>query len=282
MATTTQFSLQTIKNIIWVFLGISCLLLALIFMISQSKKVVEVVEVEQQAQDAARPVQSEKVAMGVSLGTLTQEVPPLMLKQREAIIGDHEPEFRGSKFLSDHKKNSTLQVMQVEEEDVIRTYLNKREDRNQFQYFRLEREGQATKFVLTYGNFKDSNQLKNHMNSVDLQLPTSVKPTIVSFSSYEDLVNDLGTDEVSSGLKLRPVNLTKAALPVLPARPTNTLQSPTVTGGTTTTVRQTDPNTKQEKIKTETSQVTPSQSSPQEQKPPTSRQQQDTQVVDPF
>lgn len=282
-----HLSQHTVKNITWVVLGVLCLLLALVFAVSQSKKEVEVVEIEQQAQDAARPVQIEKVAMDVNLGALTTEVPPLMLKQREINIADHAKEFRGSKFLTDNKKLWTYEILQAEEEDVIRTFLNQRDDRGEFQYFRLENEGKPTKFVLTYGKAKSTEELKSKIGSLSLNLPDSIKPKIVTFAEYEKFVNDLGTDEISTGLKLKPVNLTKAPLPVVIERPRSTPSSsssnPELSAGTTTTIRQTDPSTQQQKVQTESSRVPAQQPAVQEQRSaPAKPQASESQIIDPF
>lgn len=291
MATAAPIAWQTVRNFIWLLFGAVCVILALIFWVSQSKKAeVEVIEIEQQAQDAARPVQSEKVGVDPNLGTLIEEVRPIVLQQRTVTSDGHEAEFRGSKFLSEHQKSWTLQVMRVGEEDIIRSYLDKREDRKQFQYFRLQSAGQAEQFVLTYGIYKNVNDVLDKTASIDLQLPEKIKTTPEKFTSYTALVNDLGADEMSSGLKLKTVNLTRAALPVVPLRPTMVprANAEALTGGTTTTIRQTDPVTQQQKVQTERSQTQEPSHQPlpslQEQRStaPSRPQPNDSQVVDPF
>lgn len=290
MATAAPIAWQTVRNFIWLLFGAVCLILALIFWVSQSKKTeVEVIQIEQQAQDAARPVQLEKVGVDLNLGTMIEEVRPIILQQRIVTSDGHEAEFRGSKFLSEHQKSWTLQVMKVGEEDIIRSYLDKREDRKHFQYFRLQVAGQAEQFVLTYGVYKNVNEVLEKTSSIDLQLPENLKTTPEKFSSYTKMVNDLGADEMSSGLKLKTVNLTRAALPVMPLRPTLPQRShpDNLTGGTTTTIRQTDPITQQQKVQTERSQAAPIQQplpSLQEQRstPIARPQPNENQVVDPF
>ena len=288
MAVTAPNIWQTVRHFIWLLFGAGCLLLALIFWVTQSKKLdVEIIEVEQQAQEAIRPVNSEKVGNEASLGTMVDEVRPIVLKQRVLSSDGHEAEFRGSKFLSEHQKSWTLQLMKVREEDIIRSYLDKREDRKKFQYFRLQAEGQVEQFVLTYGSFKDVKEVLDKTAAINFQLPAEIKTSPEKFSSYTSLVNDLGADELSSGLKLRTVHLTKAPLPVVIERPQIT-NSPDRTStdlgaGTTTTIRQTDPKTQQQKTHTESSRVPAHQPSLQEQRSTPIRQQHnEAQVVDPF
>lgn len=286
MSHSAAFTWQTVRNFIWLLFAAACLLLALILWASQLKhKEVEVIEFEKQAQEAARPVQSQTVGMDTNLATFTNEVRPIVLKQRVTSSGDHAPEFRGSKFLSESQKSWTLQVMKVQEEDIIRSYLDKREDRKKFQYFRLQEEGQPEQFVLTYGIYKDVKEVLNKTNQLDLQLPDAIKTLPEKFSTYAPLVNDLGTDEISSGLKLRPVNLTRAALPVIPSRalnvPSTSSTSDVVKGGTTTTIKQTDQKSQQQNVRTETSHV-PSSLQEQRTSPTPRPQSSDSQVIDPF
>ncbi len=206
---------QNVQQYIWLVGGIVCLLLAFIFwVITDSKKLVEV---EKSADsDAPVQIQPEKVATTPNLGTLADEVRPLDLTTRTVASGEHEPEFRGTKFINENKKQWTLEIFRASDEDIIKNFLKNRSDRNKFIYFRLSGEQQAEQYVLVYGTFKRSDDAIQQLTQINLQLPESIKPQPQQFSSYAPLVNDLGADEMKGGNnQLYEVRLRPAALPTI-------------------------------------------------------------------
>ncbi|QNX09038.1 hypothetical protein IC784_01720 [Acinetobacter seifertii] len=206
---------QNVQQYIWLVSGIACLLLAFIFwVITDSKKLVEV----EKAADSDAPVQiqPEKVATTPNLGALADEVRPLDLTTRTVASGEHEPEFRGTKFINENKKQWTLEIFRASDEDIIKNFLKNRSDRNKFIYFRLSGEQQAEQYVLVYGTFKRSDDAIQQLTQINLQLPESIKPQPQQFSSYASLVNDLGADEMKGGNnQLYEVRLRPAALPTI-------------------------------------------------------------------
>ncbi|NUF53663.1 hypothetical protein HUN16_15030 [Acinetobacter seifertii] len=206
---------QNVQQYIWLVGGIACLLLAFIFwVITDSKKLVEV---EKSADsDAPVQIQPEKVATTPNLGALADEVRPLDLTTRTVASGEHEPEFRGTKFINENKKQWTLEIFRASDEDIIKNFLKNRSDRNKFIYFRLSGEQQAEQYVLVYGTFKRSDDAIQQLTQINLQLPESIKPQPQQFSSYASLVNDLGADEMKGGNnQLYEVRLRPAALPTI-------------------------------------------------------------------
>ncbi len=190
-----------------------CLLL-FFWVITDSKKLVEV----EKSADSEAPVQiqPEKVATTPNLGALADEVRPLDLTTRTVASGEHEPEFRGTKFINENKKQWTLELFRASDEDIIKNFLKNRTDRNKFIYFRLSGEQQAEQYVLVYGTFKRSEDAIQQLTQINLQLPESVKPQPQQFSSYASLVNDLGADEMKGGNnQLYEVRLRPAALPTI-------------------------------------------------------------------
>ncbi|QNX34059.1 hypothetical protein IC788_01535 [Acinetobacter seifertii] len=206
---------QNVQQYIWLVGGIACLLLAFIFwVITDSKKLVEV---EKSADsDAPVQIQPEKVATTPNLGALADEVRPLDLTTRTVASGEHESEFRGTKFINENKKQWTLEIFRASDEDIIKNFLKNRSDRNKFIYFRLSGEQQAEQYVLVYGTFKRSDDAIQQLTQINLQLPESIKPQPQQLSSYAPLVNDLGADEIKGGNnQLYEVRLRPAALPTI-------------------------------------------------------------------
>lgn len=204
---------QNVQQYIWLVGGIVCLFLAFIFWVmTDSKKLVEV----EKAADSDMPVQiqPEKVATTANLGALADEVRPLDLTTRTVASGQHEAEFRGTKFINENKKQWTLELFRASDEDIIKNFLKNRTDRNKFIYFRLSGEKQSEQYVLTYGVFKRSEDAIQQLTQLNLDLPESIKPQPQQFSIYAPLVNDLGADEMKGGIsQTYEVRLRPAALP---------------------------------------------------------------------
>ncbi len=204
---------QNVQQYIWLVGGIVCLFLAFIFWVmTDSKKLVEV----EKAADSDAPVQiqPEKVATTANLGALADEVRPLDLTTRTVASGQHEAEFRGTKFINENKKQWTLELFRASDEDIIKNFLKNRPERNKFIYFRLSGDKQSEQYVLTYGVFKRSEDAIQQLSQLNLDLPESIKPQPQQFSTYAPLVNDLGADEMKGGMsQTYEVRLRPAALP---------------------------------------------------------------------
>ncbi len=204
---------QNVQQYIWLVGGIVCLFLAFLFWVmTDSKKLVEV----EKSADSDTPVQiqPEKVATTANLGALADEVRPLDLTTRTVASGQHEAEFRGTKFINENKKQWTLELFRASDEDIIKNFLKNRTDRNKFIYFRLSGDKQSEQYVLSYGVFKRSEDAIQELTQLNLDLPESIKPQPQQFSTYASLVNDLGADEMKGGMsQTYEVRLRPAALP---------------------------------------------------------------------
>ncbi|RZH30007.1 hypothetical protein EXD98_07615 [Acinetobacter pittii] len=204
---------QNVQQYIWLVGGIVCLLLAFIFWVMTDSK--KLVEVEKSADsDAPVQIQPEKVATTANLGALADEVRPLDLTTRTVASGQHEAEFRGTKFINENKKQWTLELFRASDEDIIKNFLKNRPERNKFIYFRLSGDKQSEQYVLTYGVFKRSEDAIQQLTQLNLDLPESIKPQPQQFSTYAPLVNDLGADEMKGSIsQTYEVRLRPAALP---------------------------------------------------------------------
>ena len=284
---------QDVKQAIWLSLGVACLVLIFIFWIMQSKErqTKELTPIEVKNEQEQSVTQQQSVLLDKKIGTFQEEVPPIDLLKRNALAGDHEPEFRGSAFIAENKNVWTLQLLKVAEEDVIRSYLDGREDRSQFHYFRLDdQKHNNVQYVLTYGVFKNAQAAIEEAQKVSFGLPKSVKVLPEKFNAYADMVNDLGSDENNSTIKLQSILLTRAAVPkVREVEPQATAESTFATqslGGTTTTIQRTDESGEVQSSDTEHSQVKPGQNPTSA---PTSNQnsngaerQMPVEIIDPF
>src|SRR5690554_3516386 len=212
MAAASQSVKQRVQNSIWLVCGALCLPLAINFWAITDRD--ELVEVEKAPESEVElQIQPAKVAATAHLGAFIDEVKRLEQTKRLTASGLHEPEFRGTKFISEQRKNQTIELFRVSEEDIIKGFLKKQADRQNFLYIRLSGENRAEQYVLLYGNYKNTSQAQSALEQLALQLPASVKPVVTSFMDYLPFVNDLGAEEVSLNNKLYEVALKPAALP---------------------------------------------------------------------
>lgn len=99
-----------------------CLLIPCFYfwVITDNKKLVEV---EKSADsDAPVQIQPEKVATTPNLGALADEVRPLDLTTRTVASGEHEPEFRGTKFINENKNNGRLSYSELLMKTSLKTF----------------------------------------------------------------------------------------------------------------------------------------------------------------
>lgn len=149
------------------------------------------------------------------LGMLFNAVPALDLNKQIVVVGQRAPEFRGTEFIQTNASHWTLQVMKVSQESVVKTYLLQRKDKQRFQYFRVV-EGSQEHYLLTYGNFTTVQTAMGALQTMQFDLPNSVKAFPERFSTYQSSVKDQGSEERMSGMakKVRQILLKPVAIPI--------------------------------------------------------------------
>ncbi|OTG67558.1 hypothetical protein [Acinetobacter silvestris] len=215
--TATQVNWQKIRQYIWLIGGLLCLFIALIFWAITDTK--DLVSVENPIEENQVQIQPEKVAATIHLGSLMDEVRPLELTTRVVTSGNHEAEFRGTKFIQENQKNWTLELFRANKEDVIKAFLLKQPDQKNLIYFRLSGENKSEQYVVVYGVFKNEDVAKAQLTQFKIILPASIQPKAIQFGQYSDSINDLGSEELQGSNKLYEVKLKAAALPIIDEMP---------------------------------------------------------------
>lgn len=213
---------RQIRQFPWLSVGwltIGCAILVICFLLWVSLQLAQRMTVEL-TDTAADTASADQVAvlpdrLEGELGMLFDAVPALDLSKPVAVVGQRAPEFRGTEFIKANASNWTLQVMKVSQESVVKTYLAQRKDRQRFQYFRVV-EGTQEYYLLTYGNFTTVQTAMGALQTMQFELPPSVKAFPERFSTYQPSVKDQGAEERMSGLsqKVRQIVLTPVAIPV--------------------------------------------------------------------
>lgn len=203
---------QKVQHYFWLVCGVCCLFAALIFWaITDSDAVIEV---EKKPETKVQlQIQPEKVATMTHLGALSDEVKPLDLNTRTIVNANHEPEFRGTKFVNEAKKQHAIELFRVSNEAILKSFLKKQPDRKSFIYLRISGENQPEQYVLLYGQYKTAAEANQALSTLNLNLPASVKPEVVPIQQYVSLVNNLGSEELASNQKLYEIRLKNVPLP---------------------------------------------------------------------
>lgn len=203
---------QKVQHYFWLVCGVCCLFAALIFWaITDSDAVIEV---EKKPETKVQlQIQPEKVATMTHLGALSDEVKPLDLNTRTIVNANHEPEFRGTKFVNEAKKQHAIELFRVSNEAILKSFLKKQPDRKPFIYLRISGENQPEQYVLLYGQYKTAAEANQALSTLNLNLPASVKPEVVPIQQYVSLVNNLGSEELASNQKLYEIRLKNVPLP---------------------------------------------------------------------
>lgn len=205
---------QRIQNILWIVCGLLSLFFALVFWaISDQQE--EVTIVKEPESEVELHIQPEKVASTRHLGAMLDEVKPIEMIQRVVATGDHGTEFRGTKFIEEHKRNYTIELFRVTEEDVVKNFFKYKEKRDQLIYIRLSGEDLPEQYVALYGHYPNEEAARSELAQMSLGLPESVKPQVKAFSDYVPYVNDMGSEESTSSAKVYAVRLNAVPLPRL-------------------------------------------------------------------
>lgn len=145
---------------------------------------------------------------------LHTEVRPIKF---DAVIRDmrnYPKEFKDSRFIKANNGKWTVQVMNVVEHEVVTDYLNSRDDRDKFNYFRIVDAHNQKRFVVTYGVFGSVQEAVGAAKVVNFNLPKDVKAFPEEFKVYAPQM-----DEYEVTPPLRDVGKTAAREVKLNATP---------------------------------------------------------------
>ncbi len=155
---------------------------------SLSILVVDITIVAFKGRNAAKEPSIQDVFQGeihefsADLGQLNSIVPPTNYFATPP--ENHGPQYRTADWLKRQGSLAwTLQVMASEDEDLVKSYLAKRDDKEQFAYF-LHREGEKTEFVVVFGNFVTMELALGVAETTDFSLPEGVRAGPEKFMTY--------------------------------------------------------------------------------------------------
>lgn len=192
---------------------------ALVWMLSQTPAMGAKIENEpvsapkMLADDFEQPLKIE------SLHELDTDVQPISFDATVRDLRNYPDEFKDKRYLLANKGKWTVQVMNVAENDVIVSYLEGREDREKFAYFRYLDEENQVRYMLTYGIMSSPQEAVGAAKLIDFKLPANVRVLPEEINRYVGIIDNYERPDPVKDLstkRTRAVNLkpTKREIPV--------------------------------------------------------------------
>lgn len=192
---------------------------ALIWMLSQTPAMGAKIKNAPISAPQALSVELEQPLSIESLHELDTDVQPISFDATIRDLRNYPDEFKDKRYLLANKGKWTVQVMNVAENEVIVSYLEGREDRDKFAYFRyLDDENQA-RYMLTYGLMSSPQEAVGATKLIDFKLPADVRVLPEEINRYVSIIDNyerpVAIKDLSSK-RIRSVNLkpTKREVPV--------------------------------------------------------------------
>lgn len=135
---------------------------------------------------------SERIS---KLNDLSDDVKPIEFKTVVRDMRDYPPEFKDKIFINKNKGKWTLQVMNVSEHDIIRDYLNSRDDRDKFAYFRYSDKNNKSRYILTYDVVASLDEATILASEIDFTLPKNVKVEPEEIKRYASMIDSYERSE---------------------------------------------------------------------------------------
>ena len=153
------------------------------------------------------------------LHELDNEVTPVSFDPLVRDMRQHPKEFIDKQFLKNNAGKWTVQVMDVSEYEVITEYLNNRDDRSKFAYFRYRDENDKPRYILTYDVFPSAQMAMGAAKLIDFNLPANIRVIPEEIDRYLSVIENYelsGQIQDLNTKKTRKVNLqpTRRVVPV--------------------------------------------------------------------
>ena len=210
------------QALIWlvmtVLLGVAT---ALVWMFSQTPAVGARIENAPIAAPEALITELKQPLAVEALHELDTDVQPINFEETVRDLRNYPDEFKDKRYLMANKGKWTVQVMNVGENDVIVSYLEGREDREKFSYFRYRDEDKQLRYMLIYGLMGSPQEAVGAAKLVDFGLPADVRVLPEEINRYVGIIDnyerplpikDLSTKRTRS-VRLKP---TQREVPVRP------------------------------------------------------------------
>ncbi|WP_201533489.1 hypothetical protein [Psychrobacter ciconiae] len=211
------------QALIWLMMTIILgVVTALVWMVNQTPKVKTKIENAPLAATAP-PLETEltQPTRVEPLHELDSDVQPISFEDTVRDLRNYPDEFKDKSYLLANKGKWTVQVMNVAENDVVVSYLEGRDDRDKFSYFRYRDEDNQLRYMLVYGLMGSPQEAMGAAKLVDFGLPANVRVIPEEINRYVNIIDNYERPQPIKDLsskRTRTVKLqpTKREVPVRP------------------------------------------------------------------
>lgn len=200
------------QALIWLMMALLLgIVTALVWMFSQTSAIGAQIENAPIATPQATVDELKQPLSIESLHELDTDVQPIDFAATVRDLRNYPDEFKDKRYLSANKGKWTVQVMNVAENEVIVSYLEGRDDREKFAYFRYLDENKQMRYMLTYGIMSSPQEAVGAAKLIDFNLPADVRVLPEEINRYVSIIDnyerpepikDLGNQRARS-VKLR-------------------------------------------------------------------------------
>ncbi|MEN6669447.1 hypothetical protein AAJP47_03625 [Psychrobacter sp. B38] len=192
---------------------------ALIWMLSQTPAMGAKIENAPISAPQTLSTELEQPLKIESLHELDTDVQPISFDTTVRDLRNYPDEFKDKRYLLANKGKWTVQVMNVAENDVIVSYLQGREDRDKFAYFRYLDDEKQVRYMLTYGVMSSPQEAVGAAKLIDFKLPNNVRVLPEEMNRYVGIIDNYERPDPVKDLsakRTRSVNLkpTRREVPV--------------------------------------------------------------------
>ena len=208
------------QALIWLMMALLLgVLTALVWMFSQTSAIGAQIENAPISTPQATVDELKQPLSIESLHELDTDVQPIDFEATVRDLRNYPVEFKDKRYLSANKGKWTVQVMNVAENEVIVSYLEGREDREKFAYFRYLDEDKQLRYMLTYGIMSSPQEAVGAAKLIDFGLPADVRVLPEEINRYVNIIDNYERPEAITDLgnkRARSVNLqrTQREIPV--------------------------------------------------------------------
>ena len=192
---------------------------ALIWMVSQTPAMGAKIENAPISAPQTSSTELEQPLKIESLHELDTDVQPISFDTTVLDLRNYPKEFKDKRYLLANKGKWTVQVMNVAENEVIVSYLEGRDDRDKFAYFRYLDDEKQVRYMLIYGIMSSPQEAVGAAKLVDFKLPNNVRVLPEEINRYVGIIDNYERPDPVKDLstkRTRSVNLkpTKREVPV--------------------------------------------------------------------
>ena len=248
-SSTTQPARQSYRRqaLIWLMMTlVLAVVTALVWMFNQTPSMTtEIENAPLSAPQLLTPELMQPLTIE-ALHELDNDVQPISFDTSIRDLRSYPDEFKDKRYLLANKGKWTVQVMNVAENDVVVSYLEGRDDREKFAYFRYLDEDNQLRYMLTYGLMSSPQEAVGGAKLIDFNLPANVRVLPEEISRYISIIDDYERQDPVKDLsarRARAVNLKPTRREVPPRRQKETLAESNSTRAVASTDRASDTST---------------------------------------